>query len=151
MPAVRAIPSQETWEAADDGLILTPLSETAADAAEIFELYRLRWPIEIAVKRLKSWLHIDERRSCDPDLAQTYRLAKLLGAVLVDAIRTHGSDFSPTDFPSGRTSPAVWRISPRIGQDLRMDRPGLGESDRLAPRITQGTQALHERSRKRRL
>ncbi len=87
--------AKETLEAADYVLILTTLTETAADAAEILELYRLRWQIEIAFKRLKSLLHIDELRAFDPDLAQSYLLAKLLGAVMVDAIRTQGPDFSP--------------------------------------------------------
>ncbi len=50
--------------------------------------------IEIAFKRLKSLLHIDKLRGFDPDLAQTYRLAKLWGAVLVDSIRTPGPDLS---------------------------------------------------------
>ncbi len=107
-------------QAADYVLILTTLSETAASAAEILELYRLRWQIETAFKRLKSLLHIDELRAFDPDLAQTYLLAKLLGAVLVDAVRTQGPDFPPTDFPSGRTSTAAWRISQLIWQDLWM-------------------------------
>ncbi len=91
--------SEATLEAADYVLILTTLPETAADAAEILELYRLRWQIECAFKRLKSLIHIDELRAFDPDLAQTYLLAKLLGAVLVDAIRTQGPDFSPYGFP----------------------------------------------------
>ncbi|MCY0909737.1 MAG: transposase [Sulfobacillus thermotolerans] len=80
--------SQEALKAANDVLILTTLSAAEADAAEILELYRLRWQIEIAFKRLKSLIHMDELRAFDPDLAQTYLLAKLLGAVLVDAIRT---------------------------------------------------------------
>lgn len=98
-------------EAADYVLILTTLSDAAADAAEILELYRLRWQIDIAFKRLKSLIQIDELRAFDPDLAQTYLSAKLLGAVLVDAIRIHGPDFPPTDFPSARTSSTMWRIS----------------------------------------
>jgi hypothetical protein len=91
--------SEETLEACDYVLILTTLSETAADAAEILELYRLRWQIECAFKRLKSLIHIDELRAFDEDLAETYLLAKMLGAVLVDAIRTKGPAFSPYGFP----------------------------------------------------
>ncbi len=89
----------ETFEAAEYVLILTTLSEEAADAAEILELYRLRWQIEMAFKRLKSLLHIDALRAFNPELAQTYLLAKLRGVVRVDAIRTHGPDFSPYGFP----------------------------------------------------
>lgn len=45
--------AQETLEAADYVLILTTLTETAADAAELLELYQLRWQIEIAFYTLK--------------------------------------------------------------------------------------------------
>ena len=51
-------PTAATLEAADYVLVLTSLPRTAADAAEILELYRLRWQIECAFKRLKSLLHL---------------------------------------------------------------------------------------------
>ena len=91
--------SAATLEAAQYIFILTTLSEADASAEEILELYRLRWQIECAFKRLKSLLHLDHMRAFDPDLAQTYLLAKVLGALLVDAIRTDGPDFSPYGFP----------------------------------------------------
>jgi len=97
--------AQETLEAADYVLLFTTLSDTAADAAEVLERYRLRWPMECAFKRLKSLIHIDELRAFDPDLAQTYLLAKLLGAVLVDAIRSQGPNFSPYGFPVRTDTP----------------------------------------------
>ncbi len=78
---------------------LTARESEAIVQVGFLELYRLRWQIALAFKRLKSLIHIDELRAFDPDLAQTYLLAKLLGAVLVDAIRTHGPVFSPYGFP----------------------------------------------------
>jgi len=128
--------AQETLEAADYVLVLTTLSETAADAAEILELYRLRWQIEIAFKRLKSLLHIDELRAFDPDLAQTYLLAKLLGAVLVDAVRTQGPDFSPYGFPVRADVHRRVAYFPTHLAGSADDCSRLGESDGLAPRIT---------------
>lgn len=99
--------ARDTLEAADYVWVLTTLPETAADAAEILAGYRLQWPIEIAFKRIKSLLLIDETRAFDPDLAQTDLLVKLLGAVLVDAIRTQGPHFPPMDFPFDAISSAV--------------------------------------------
>ena len=125
--------AQETLEAADYVLIVTTLS----DAAEILELYRLRWQIAIAFKRLKSVLHIDELRAFDPDLAQTYLLAKLLGAVLVDAIRTQGPDFSPYGFPVRADVPRRVAYFPTDLAGSPDDYPGLGGSDGLASHITQ--------------
>ena len=40
--------AQETLEAADYVLIMTTLTDAAADAAEILELYRLRWRIGVS-------------------------------------------------------------------------------------------------------
>ena len=74
-------PTAATLEAADYVLVLTSLPGTAADAAEILALYRLRWQIECAFKRLKRLLHLDAWRAFDPDLAQTYLLAKPPGQV----------------------------------------------------------------------
>ena len=88
-----------TLEAADYVLILTTLPDTVASATDILALYRLRWQIECAFKRLKSVLYLDHLRVFDPDLAQTYLLAKILGTLLVDAIRTPGLAFSPYGFP----------------------------------------------------
>ena len=92
--------SAATLEAADYVFIVTTLSKTAASAAEILELYRVRWQIECAFKRLKSLIHIDKLQAFNSELAQTYLLAKLLGAVLVDAIRVQGPAFSPYGFPA---------------------------------------------------
>ena len=118
--------AQDTLEATGYVLILTTLTETAAEAAEILELYRLRWQIEIAFKRLKSLLHIDELRAFDPDLAQSYLLAKLLGAVMVDAIRTQGPDFSPYGFPvRGDVPRRVAYFSTHLAGSSN-DRPGDG-------------------------
>lgn len=73
----------------------------------------LRWQIECAFKRLKSLLDLDELRAFDSALAQTYLLAKLLGAILVDGLRTTGPAFSPPfgysrlriSRPRGRSAP----------------------------------------------
>ena len=89
--------SAATLEAADYILILTTLPDAVASVTEILELYRLRWQIECAFKRLKSLLHLDHLRAFDPKLAQTYLLAKVLGALLVDALQNP----DPSLFPDG--------------------------------------------------
>ena len=55
-----------------------------APADQIFELYRLRWQIEIAFKRLKSQLHIDQLLAKDHDLARTWLLANIIAALLIE-------------------------------------------------------------------
>lgn len=91
--------SAATLEAADYILILTTLPDAVASATEILELYRLRWQIECAFKRLKSLLHLDHLRAFDPKLAQTYLLAKVLGALVVDALQNPDPSFFPYGYP----------------------------------------------------
>ena len=64
-------------------------------ALQVLEAYRFRWQIELAFKRLKSLLFLDNLRARDPALAQTYLLAKLLGALLAEELIDRAGSFSP--------------------------------------------------------
>jgi len=65
-------------------MLLTSVSEESATADQLVALYRLRWQIELAFKRLKSQLHIDELVAKDAKLARTWLAANLLAALLTD-------------------------------------------------------------------
>lgn len=70
--------------------VITDMSPQRLPAAEALELYRLRWQIEMAFKRLKGILRLGHLRAKDPDLARTYLYAKLLGALIVEEL-CHGA------------------------------------------------------------
>jgi len=82
-----------TLEAAGYIFLLTSLPADQLGAAEAMELYRFRWQVEMAFKRLKSLWDFGSVPVKDPDLARTYIYAKLLIAVLVEdlaeTLRTH--------------------------------------------------------------
>jgi hypothetical protein len=72
---------------------------TAPDAAtpdQLVSLYRLRWQIEIAFKRLKSLMNIDELPAKDPELARSWLSAKLLTALLIDTDTHEVAESSPS-------------------------------------------------------
>ena len=71
-----------TLEAAGYIFLLTSLPADQLKAAEVMELYRFRWQVELAFKRLKSLWGFGSVPVKDPDLARTYIYAKLLIAVL---------------------------------------------------------------------
>jgi len=73
-----------TLEAAGYIFLLTSLPAAQLKAAEVLELYRFRWQVELAFKRLKSLWDFGTVPAKDPDLARTYIFAKLLIAVLVE-------------------------------------------------------------------
>jgi IS4 transposase len=59
------------------------------------DFYRFRWQIELAFKRMKSILNLDELPAKDPALARTVLYAKLLAALLVEDFTTHFLAISP--------------------------------------------------------
>jgi hypothetical protein len=73
-------------EAANWLILMTSVPEDRAEPHQLVALYRLRWQIELAFKRLKSLLHIDEILAKDPKLARSWLAANLLAALLTDDI-----------------------------------------------------------------
>jgi len=53
-------------------------------AGDVLVLYRVRWQVELLIKRYKSLLQIDHLRSSAAELAQVYLLGKALGALWLD-------------------------------------------------------------------
>ena len=78
--------------------VATNVPETIASDLQVLQLYRLRWPIELAFNRLKSILQFDALRAKDPELARTYLLGKLLGALIVDELTVRAQLFAPWGF-----------------------------------------------------
>jgi hypothetical protein len=73
-----------TLAAADFLILLTSLDTKDFPAHRVGGLYRLRWQVELAFKRLKSLLHMDRLRAKHPDLARAWLYAHLLFALMVE-------------------------------------------------------------------
>ncbi|MGO4317794.1 IS4 family transposase [Agrobacterium sp. MCAB5] len=84
-----------TLEAASHILLLTSLTEAEYPAKEIAALYRLRWQVELAFKRMKSLFDLDKLRAKDPRLAKAWIFANLLTVLLVEDITRQLPDSSP--------------------------------------------------------
>jgi hypothetical protein len=65
----------------------------------IMELYRNRWQIEIAFKRLKSIMGLGHLHKIDEESAHAWLHGKLLVALLAQAIVDEGRLFSPWGYP----------------------------------------------------
>ena len=74
-------PDPRSLLAAQFTTLATSLDEPAD---QLFELYALRWQIEIAFKRLKSLLMIDRLEAKDPELVRTWLLAHIIAALLIE-------------------------------------------------------------------
>lgn len=76
-------------------MLLTSLPQARASAEEVVRLYRLRWQIELAFKRLKSLGGFDALQASDPRLARSWLLAHLIAAVLIEASLSEALDSPP--------------------------------------------------------
>jgi hypothetical protein len=83
----------DTLEAAGYIVVLTTLSDVPAD--QILEMYRHRWQIELAFKRLKSLLHLGHLKKTDPVGAKAWLQGKLFVATLIETLIAVGERFSP--------------------------------------------------------
>jgi hypothetical protein len=84
-----------TLQAAHFVMIFTTLPETTLGAREVLELYRYRWQIELAFKRLKQLLKLGRLPHKHPAAARAWILAKLVVALLLETLYRNARAVSP--------------------------------------------------------
>jgi hypothetical protein len=88
-------PSAQTIEACGYIFLLTTLSEADFSAEEVAAIYRLRWQIEIAFKRMKQVLKLGDLQARSPQLCRVALLAKLIGILLSEGFAEPWRAFPP--------------------------------------------------------
>ncbi|MGE3740447.1 MAG: transposase [Geminicoccaceae bacterium] len=83
-------------EAASYFMLMTTLPPEAMAADAVCALYRLRWQIELAFKRLKSLMGLEEIDARDHRLAKAAVCAKLILAILAESLIGRVLALSPT-------------------------------------------------------
>ena len=63
--------------------------------SQVLELYRSRWQVELAFKRLKSLMAAGHVPKSDDDSARAWMQAKLLTALLMERLLLEAKIFSP--------------------------------------------------------
>jgi hypothetical protein len=76
-------------------LVLTSVPQTVLEAARVLELYRLRWQIELAFKRLKSLLAFGHVPKSSDQSAKSWMQAKILTSLMIERVTLCGRFFSP--------------------------------------------------------
>lgn len=87
----------ETLEVASYVFVLTSLKADFTPA-DVLRLYRARWQIELAFKRMKSLFQAGHVPKSDPVSAQAWLHAKLLAALLIERLSEQARSFSPWGF-----------------------------------------------------
>jgi hypothetical protein len=86
--------SRESWEAAQYFSLWTTLAESFP-ALLVLELYRLRWQIELAFKRMKSILGLGHLPKKDPVSARAWLHGKIFVGLLLERMVEAADTFSP--------------------------------------------------------
>jgi len=88
-------PDARSLELTQYVLVLTSVPEAALSATMVLELYRLRWQIELAFKRLKSLLAFGHVPKTSDQSAKSWMQAKILTSLMIERVALCGRFFSP--------------------------------------------------------
>ncbi len=89
----------DTLTAARYVILFTSLPKELLSAESVLDLYRYRWQVELAFKRLKQLLKIGRLPHKDPGAARGWIQAKLVVALLLETLVRNARTFSPWGFP----------------------------------------------------
>lgn len=76
--------------------LVARLDAKAFPPERLCDLYRVRWQVELAFKRLKSILRLDRLPAKDPELARAWIAAHLLLALLIEDTAAELAESSPS-------------------------------------------------------
>jgi len=85
----------QSLELTDYILVLTSLPAAQFSARQVLELYRCRWQVELAFKRLKSLLGAGHVPKSDDQSARAWMQAKILTSLLLERVLLEAKIFSP--------------------------------------------------------
>jgi hypothetical protein len=91
--------SPHTLECAGYIFVFTTLKAAIASCENILEMYRARWQIELAFKRMKSLFGAGHVPKYDPESARAWIQAKLLAVLMIERLEQEAALFSPWGFP----------------------------------------------------
>ena len=130
-------------------LIGTTIPPAVLPTDAIMALYRVRWQVELAIKRLKSILNIDQLRARKNSvLADLYLHGKLLYAWVIEKRlgRRGGRDWNRLDRPRQATPWRLWKL---VQRELTSAISGVSQWN--LRRWTEAVKVIQERPRRRQL
>jgi len=90
--------SERSLQLAGYIVLVTSLDQAAFSLHQVFGLYRLRWQIELAFKRLKSLLNMGHVPKMDPNCVRAWLQTKVLTSLLIEKLLREAEVFSPSGF-----------------------------------------------------
>jgi hypothetical protein len=100
-------------------VVVSNLPAETWPARDVLALYRVRWQVELLIKRFKSVLALDQLRTKDPELAQVYLLGKALGVLLLDQWTSQHLQALSAWFDDTTRPVSLWRWTAFWWEQLR--------------------------------
>jgi hypothetical protein len=100
-------PDPRSLEAAKYILLLTSLPASTFPAADALALYRFRWQLELAFKRMKSLAGLDALAARKPELARAWIYARLIVFLIAEQRAGQVPDSSPCGPETQRRQPVT--------------------------------------------
>ena len=140
---------QETLMYAEWKMVLTTVPKEVLDSDTILELYKLRWQVELYIKRLKSLLNIDKLRSKEGSKLNTVWIyGKLLFTTLL--MKRTDKKFSVGGIEPEKTRDTTpWRFWKMIRDEMKSII--LAVASWKNRQYSAAVEVMKERSRKRKL
>lgn len=98
-------PDPRSLEAAKYILLLTSLPPGTFPAADVLALYRFRWQLELAFKRMKSLAGLDTLAAKKPELARAWIYARLVVFLIAERSAGQVPDSSPSGLETTSDQP----------------------------------------------
>jgi Transposase DDE domain len=116
----------ETLESAKYLIVFTTFDPLTFNAAMVLQWYRVRWPVELAVKRLKSLAQLGHLPKADAQSARAWLYGKLFVALLTEQLIRRGQALSPCRPTGAWSRPAnpLARVCVRLTPDPARHRTG---------------------------
>lgn len=92
-------PKAKTLELAEYVILITTANRHKLKKEAALLLYRARWQVELAFKRLKSIMNLGHLPKQDPESCKAWLHGKLVVALLVERIYQEAESFSPWGYP----------------------------------------------------
>ena len=88
-------PGHKAIEAAKYSCVFTTVDQSLLSSVDVMELYRARWQVELAFKRLKSLLNFGHLPKHDDESSRAWLFGKLLVGLLAESIVEAADSVSP--------------------------------------------------------
>lgn len=132
-------PDPRSLEAAQYVLLLTSLPAATFPAADVLALYRFRWQLELAFKRMKSLAGLDELAAKTPQLATAWIYARLIAFLIAEQSAGQVPESSPSGLARTDRKPVAL-----ASHENRPRRPPRRHS--RTPHVAEYPQHLHPHS-----